>query len=74
MISPLLFGHKKKDPPKDPIKELDKNVQQVKDSINQVKTDVQQLTQNQMIDPSVPQLVQELKQDLASLKSLLLSR
>ncbi|XP_031783434.1 peroxisomal membrane protein PEX14 [Nasonia vitripennis] len=74
IISPLLFGRKKKDPPKDPVVELDKNIQQVKDSINQVKNDVQQLTQNQMLDPSVPQLVQELKSDLASLKSLLLSR
>ncbi|KAJ8675435.1 hypothetical protein QAD02_011221 [Eretmocerus hayati] len=72
VIYPLLFG-RKKDPPKDPVVELDKNLQSVKDSIDQVKTDVQQLTQNQ-IDASVPQLVQELKQDLASLKSLLLSR
>ncbi|XP_011500782.1 PREDICTED: peroxisomal membrane protein PEX14 [Ceratosolen solmsi marchali] len=74
VIHPLLFGSKKKDPPKDPVIELDKNIQHVKESINQVKSDVQQLTQNQIMDPSVPQLVHELKQDLASLKSLLLSR
>ncbi|XP_014208700.1 peroxisomal membrane protein PEX14 [Copidosoma floridanum] len=72
VIIRFLFGDKKKDA-KDPAVELDKNIQQVKESINQVKSDVQQLTQNQN-DPSVPQLVQELKQDLASLKSLLLSR
>ncbi|XP_058806841.1 peroxisomal membrane protein PEX14 [Phymastichus coffea] len=72
VISPLLFG--RKIDPKDPVIELDKNIQQVKESIIQVKNDVQQLTQSQVVDPSVPQLVQELKQDLASLKSLLLSR
>lgn len=71
VIHPLLFGWKKKDP--DPVAEIDKNVQQVKDCLDQVKIDVQQLTQSR-VDPSVPQLVQELKQDLASLKSLLLSR
>jgi hypothetical protein len=69
-----LFRSKKKDPPKDPVIELDKNMQHVKESVNQVKIDVQQLMQSQIMDPSVPQLVQELKQDLASLKSILLSR
>lgn len=58
--------------------ELDKTIQnslkEVKDSISKVESDVHKLTQNQGFDPSIPQLVQELKQDLASLKGLLLSR
>lgn len=49
-------------------------MKEVKQSISKVEDDVQKLTQNQSIDPMIPQLVQELKQDLASLKSLLLSR
>ena len=47
---------------------------EVKESLNKVKNDMEQLTHNQTLDPTVPNLVQELKQDLASLKSLLLSR
>nr|XP_033332245.1 peroxisomal membrane protein PEX14 [Megalopta genalis] len=77
-IEPFLFGRKKKDSIKDSVSELDKTIQnsmkEVKQSISKVEDDVQKLTQNQFIDPMVPQLVQELKQDLASLKSLLLSR
>ncbi|XP_031827744.1 peroxisomal biogenesis factor 14 [Nomia melanderi] len=77
-IEPYLFGRKKKDSIKDSVSELDKTIQnsmkEVKQSISKVEDDVQKLTQNQFIDPMVPQLVQELKQDLASLKSLLLSR
>lgn len=77
-IEPFLFGRKKKDPPKDPVAELDQTIQrsmkEVKESISKVNGNMQKLTQNQSCDPSVPQLVQELKQDLASLKSLLLSR
>ncbi|KAL7293774.1 peroxisomal membrane protein PEX14 [Trichogramma pretiosum] len=71
VISPLLFG--KKDPPKDPLIDLDKNIQSVQQSVNQVKNDVQLLTQSQSVE-SVPQLVRELKQDMVSLKALLLSR
>ncbi|XP_076285393.1 peroxisomal biogenesis factor 14 [Lasioglossum baleicum] len=74
----FLFGRKKKKSIKDSVSELDKTIQnsmkEVKQSISKVEDDVQKLTQNQFIDPMVPQLVQELKQDLASLKSLLLSR
>ncbi|XP_076633138.1 peroxisomal biogenesis factor 14 [Colletes latitarsis] len=77
-IEPFLFGRKKKNTIKDSVSELDKTIQnsmkEVKQSISKVEDDVQKLTQNQSIDPMVPQLVQELKQDLASLKSLLLSR
>lgn len=49
-------------------------MKEVKQSISKVEGDVQKLTQNHTMDPMIPQLVQELKQDLASLKSLLLSR
>ncbi|CAK9819634.1 Peroxisomal membrane protein PEX14 [Anthophora quadrimaculata] len=77
-IEPLLFGQKKKDSIKDSVTKLDETIQnsmqEVKQSISKVEGDVQKLTQNQSIDPMIPQLVQELKQDLASLKSLLLSR
>ncbi|KZC10430.1 PREDICTED: peroxisomal membrane protein PEX14 [Dufourea novaeangliae] len=77
-IEPFLFGRKKKDTIKDSVSELDKTIQnsmkEVKQSISKVEDDVQKLTQNQFLDPMVPQLVQELKQDLSSLKTLLLSR
>ncbi|XP_053983010.1 peroxisomal membrane protein PEX14 [Hylaeus anthracinus] len=77
-IEPFLFGRKKKNTITDSVSELDKTIQnsmkEVKQSISKVEDDVQKLTQNQSLDPMVPQLVQELKQDLASLKSLLLSR
>ena len=77
-IKPLLFGRKKKDSIQDSVNELDKTIQNsmkdVKQSISKVEDDVQKLTQSHSIDPIIPQLVQELKQDLASLKSLLLSR
>ncbi|XP_076679344.1 peroxisomal biogenesis factor 14 [Andrena cerasifolii] len=79
-IEPFLFGERKKDKRNisDSVCELDKTIQnsmkEVKQSISKVEDDVQKLTQNQSIDPVIPQLVQELKQDLASLKSLLLSR
>lgn len=62
----------------DRITELDKTVQdsmkEVKDSILKMESDVQKLTQHQALDPTIPQLVHELKQDLSSLKGLLLSR
>ncbi|KOX69300.1 Peroxisomal membrane protein PEX14 [Melipona quadrifasciata] len=77
-IEPFLFGRRKKDSIKDSVTELDKTIQnsmkEVKESISKVEGDVQKLTQNHTMDPMIPQLVQELKQDLASLKSLLLSR
>ncbi|KAG7189261.1 hypothetical protein KM043_008820 [Ampulex compressa] len=77
-IEPFLFGRKKNNSITDSVSELDKTIQnsmkEVKDSILKVEGDVQKLTQNQAIDPTIPQLVQELKQDLSSLKALLLSR
>ncbi|XP_072743087.1 peroxisomal membrane protein PEX14 [Anoplolepis gracilipes] len=77
-IEPFLFGRKKKSNIEDRITELDKNVQdsmkEVKDSILKMENDVQKLTQHQALDPTIPQLVHELKQDLSSLKALLLSR
>lgn len=71
-IEPLLFGHKKKDKKSinDSVSELDKTIQtsmkEVKESISKVEDDVQKLTQNPSIDPMIPQLVQELKQDRSS--------
>lgn len=49
-------------------------MKEVKDSILKVEGEVQKLTQHQALDPTIPQLVQELKHDLSSLKALLLSR
>lgn len=49
-------------------------MKEVKDSISKVEGEVQKLTQHQALDSTIPQLVQELKQDLSSLKALLLSR
>lgn len=49
-------------------------MKEVKDSISKVEGEVQKLTQHQALDPTISQLVQELKQDLSSLKALLLSR
>jgi len=49
-------------------------MKEVKDSILKIEGEVQKLTQNQALDPCIPQLVQELKHDLSSLKALLLSR
>ncbi|KYQ57119.1 Peroxisomal membrane protein PEX14 [Trachymyrmex zeteki] len=77
-IEPFLFGRKKKSCIGDKVTELDKTVQnsmkEVKDSILKVEGEVQKLTQHQALDPTIPQLVQELKHDLSSLKALLLSR
>ncbi|XP_029154874.1 peroxisomal membrane protein PEX14 [Nylanderia fulva] len=77
-IGPFLFGRKKKSSVEDKITELDKTVQdsmrEVKDSILKMEGDVQKLAQHQAMDPTIPQLVHELKQDLSSLKALLLSR
>ncbi|XP_033219894.1 peroxisomal membrane protein PEX14 [Belonocnema kinseyi] len=77
-IAPFLFGSKRRDLPKDPVVELDQTIQrsmkEVKDSLSKMEDDVQKLTKSQSVDPTIPQLVQELKQDLASLKSLLLSK
>lgn len=49
-------------------------MKEMKDSILKIESDVQKLNQNRALDPVIPQLVQELKQDLSSLKALLLSR
>ncbi|XP_018393984.1 PREDICTED: peroxisomal membrane protein PEX14 [Cyphomyrmex costatus] len=77
-IEPFLFGRKKKKCIEDTVTELDKTVQnsmkEVKDSILKVEGEVQKLTEHQALDPTIPQLVQELKHDLSSLKALLLSR
>lgn len=58
--------------------ELDKTIQkslkEMKDTISKVENDMHKLTLSQGFDPSIPQLVQDLKQDLANLKGLLLSR
>lgn len=77
-IEPFLFGRKKKNTVEDRITELDKTVQdsmkEMKTSILKMESEVQKLTQHQALDPTIPQLVHELKQDLSSLKALLLSR
>jgi len=77
-IEPFLFGRKKKQNVQDRVTELNKTVQssmkEMKDSILKMEGDVQKLTEHQALDPTIPQLVQELKQDLSSLKALLLSR
>ncbi|XP_020291049.1 peroxisomal membrane protein PEX14 [Pseudomyrmex gracilis] len=75
-IEPFLFG--RKITVEDRVTELDKTIQnsmkEMKDSIAKVESDVQKLTEHQALDPTIPQLVQELKHDLSSLKALLLSR
>ncbi|XP_012218523.1 peroxisomal membrane protein PEX14 [Linepithema humile] len=77
-IEPFLFGRTKKQNVEDKVTELNKTVQnsmkEMKDSILKMENDVQKLTEHQAMDPTIPQLVQELKQDLSSLKALLLSR
>lgn len=77
-IAQFLFGREKKETIEDKMSELDKTVQdsmrEVRDFVSKVDRDMQKLTQHQALDPTIPQLVQELKQDLSSLKSLLLSR
>ncbi|KAG5324082.1 PEX14 protein, partial [Pseudoatta argentina] len=78
-IEPFLFGRKKKRCCiEDKVTELDETIQnsmkEVKDSILKVESEVQKLTRHQALDPTIPQLVQELKHDLSSLKALLLSR
>jgi len=77
-ILPFLFGRKKKETIEDKVSELDKTVQnsmkEMRDFVSKVEHDVQKLAQHQALDPTVSQLVQELKQDLSSLKALLLSR
>ncbi|XP_011873559.1 PREDICTED: peroxisomal membrane protein PEX14-like [Vollenhovia emeryi] len=77
-IEPFLFGRRKKRSVEDRVTELDKTVQssmkEVKDSILKVEGEMQKLSQHQALDPTIPQLVQELKHDLSSLKALLLSR
>lgn len=77
-VQPFLFGRKKKSNVEERITELDKTVQnsmkEVKDSILKMEGNVQKLTEHQTLDPTIPQLVHELKQDLSSLKALLLSR
>lgn len=77
-IESFLFGQRKKRNIEDRVTDLDKTVQssmkEVKDSILKVEGEVQKLTQHQALDPTIPQLVQELKHDLSSLKALLLSR
>jgi len=77
-IESFLFGRRKNKSVEDRVTELDKTVQnsmkEVKDSILKVEGEVQKLTRHQALDPCIPQLVQELKHDLSSLKALLLSR
>ncbi|KAL0122453.1 hypothetical protein PUN28_007287 [Cardiocondyla obscurior] len=77
-IESYLFGRKKKTGVEEKVTELDKTVQdsmkEVKDSISKIESEVQKLTQHQALDLSIPQLVQELKHELSSLKALLLSR
>lgn len=72
-----MFG-KRKDSVKDTVEELEKTVKDslkdVKESITKVESSVKRMSQHQTPDPTVQHLVQELKQDLASLKGLLLSR
>lgn len=53
---------------------LTKSVIEMKDSIIKIEASVNKLMHNNLPDPSISHLVQELKQDLASLKGLLLSR
>ncbi|XP_015592724.1 peroxisomal membrane protein PEX14 [Cephus cinctus] len=77
-IAPFLFGFKKPKTVEDSVTKLDETIQnsmkEVKDSILKVDGDVNRLTQRHSMEPTIPHLVQELKQDLASLKALLLSR
>ncbi|XP_015511388.2 peroxisomal membrane protein PEX14 [Neodiprion lecontei] len=77
-IEPYLFGRKSRKTVEESVTDLDKTIKtslrEMKDSISKVEIDVSKLTENHSIDPSIPQLVQDLKQDLASLKGLLLSR
>lgn len=77
-IEPYLFVRKSRKTVEESVTELDKTIKnslkEMKDSISKVEIDVAKLTEKHTIDPSVPQLVQDLKQDLASLKGLLLSR
>lgn len=54
--------------------ELLKDMKEMKKSMAKLEVKVDKLTCNDMSDPSVSLLVQELKNDLASLKGLLLSR
>ncbi|KOC66544.1 Peroxisomal membrane protein PEX14 [Habropoda laboriosa] len=59
-IEPFLFGRKKNNSIKDSVTKLDETIQnsmkEVKQSISKVESDVQKLTQNQSIDPMIPQL------------------
>lgn len=77
-IHPFLFGQRKKKSVEDRVIELDKTIQnsmkEITDTILKIQGEVQKLTQHQAMDPTIPQLVQELKHDLSSLKALLLSR
>ncbi|XP_043271386.1 peroxisomal membrane protein PEX14 [Venturia canescens] len=77
-IEPFFFERKKKDTIQDSVTELDKTIQntmkEMKQSITQIEASVKQVSQRQSADSCIPILVQELKQDLASLKGLLLAR
>ncbi|KAK0076166.1 hypothetical protein PV326_011018 [Microctonus aethiopoides] len=53
---------------------LTKSVIEMKDSIIKIEANVNKLMHTNLPDPSISHLVQELKQDLTSLKGLLLSR
>lgn len=68
----------KKSNVKNAVDQLDKSLQtsmkEIKESMVKLENDVKKLSEDRTVDPTIPQLVQELKQDLASLKSLLLSR
>ncbi|XP_057335999.1 peroxisomal membrane protein PEX14 [Microplitis mediator] len=73
-IEPFLFKRKPPSKPDDSNEIILKDVKEMKESIANVEENVNKLTCNHTPDPTVPQLIQELKQDLASLKGLLLSR
>lgn len=79
-IEPFLFEKKKEVTLQERVTELDKtvktSVEEIKESIIQLEDCINEIpqNQNQTSDPTVKHLIQELKQDLASLKGLLLSR
>lgn len=73
-IKPYLFGSKKKKTVEDTIKDLEKSVntavKDLKDSLEDVKVEVDKLSEN---GGSVRQFL-ELKSEISSVKGLLLSR
>lgn len=75
-IKPLIFGDCKNDSIVEDSHDntLRKSVIEMKESIIKMEDHVNKLVCNNIPDQSISLLVQELKQDLASLKGLLLSR